>query len=254
MKRPSCTTFSRIRLLTVATNRFRHVKCWNSRHQKMSKQLCEKRRLSAVSKQKRKSRPSSITKAERNPLSKHNPETSTVVTHADEQPDDRDQLKQVAQHLAGRTAVTKSGELDLMASVGGLRGIAEAIVPALVFLVTFIVTTDIWISAIWAVGLAALASVLRLIQRQPMTQALAGVIGVAVSAGVALMQDDARGYYVIGFYISAAYGLAFALSMAVKWPVMGLIYGWIRGEGVSWQKQPARRKKYQIATLLMVLV
>lgn len=176
------------------------------------------------------------------------------MTHADRQPEDHDQLKQVAQHLAGRTAVTQSGELDLMASVGGLRGIAEAIVPALVFLVTFIVTTDIWTSAILAVGLAALAGVVRLAQRQALTQALAGVIGVAVSAGVALLQDDARGYYVIGFYVSAAYGLAFAISMAVKWPVMGLIYGWIRGEGVAWQKDLIRRRKYQIATLLMVLV
>lgn len=141
-----------------------------------------------------------------------------------------------------------------MASVGGLRGIAEAIVPALVFLVTFVVTSDIWTSAIWAVGLAALASVLRLIQRQPLTQALAGVIGVAVSAAVALLQGDARGYYVIGFYVSAAYGMAFAISMAVKWPIMGLIYGWIRGEGLMWQKDLVRRRKYQIATVLMVLV
>ena len=186
--------------------------------------------------------------------SKAEPETSILLSSADDHPEHDDQLQQVAKRLAGQTSVTSTGDLDLLGSVGGIRGIAEAIVPALVFLVTFIVTTDVWASAILAVGLAALASVLRLIQRQPMTQALAGVIGVAVSAGVALMQDDARGYYVIGFYISAAYGLAFALSMAVKWPVMGLIYGWIRGEGVSWQKQPARRKKYQIATLLMVLV
>lgn len=176
------------------------------------------------------------------------------MSHADQQPDDNDQLKQVAQRLAGRTSVTSSGGLDLMASVGGVRGIAEAIVPALVFLVTFVVTTNIWTSAIWAVGLAAVASLLRLIQRQPLTQALAGVIGVAVSAAVALLQDDARGYYVIGFYVSAAYGLAFAISMAVKWPIMGLIYGWIRGEGVAWQKDLIRRRKYQIATLLMVLV
>ena len=141
-----------------------------------------------------------------------------------------------------------------MASVGGLRGMAEAIVPALVFLVTFVVTSDIWTSAIWAVGLAALASVLRLIQRQPLTQALAGVLGVGVSAAVALLQDDARGYYVIGFYVSAAYGLAFAISMVLKWPIMGLIYGWIRGEGLGWQKDFVRRRKYQIATVLMVLV
>lgn len=147
-----------------------------------------------------------------------------------------------------------SGGLDLMASIGGLRGIAEATVPALVFLLTFITTFDVIVSALWAVGLAALASLLRILQKQPLTQALAGVFGVAVSAAMALMQDDARGYYVIGFYVSAAYGLAFVVSMLVKWPLMGLIYGWIRGEGVGWQKDLVRRRKYQIATFLMVLV
>jgi len=141
-----------------------------------------------------------------------------------------------------------------MASVGGLRGIAEATVPALVFLLTFITTADVIVSALWAVGLAAVASLLRLLQKQPLTQALAGVFGVAVSAAMALMQDDARGYYVIGFYVSAAYGLVFLVSVLIKWPLMGLIYGWIRGEGVTWKKDLVRCRKYQIATLLMVLV
>ena len=177
------------------------------------------------------------------------------MSDAGQQPNDnREQLEEVAQRLAGRTAVTHDGRLDLLGSVGGIRGIAEATVPALIFLVSFIITTDVVISAVLAVGLAAVASVLRLLQKQPLTQALAGVFGVAVSAAVALMQDDARGYYVIGFYISAAYGAAFAVSMAVKWPIMGLVYGWIRGEGVGWQKDLIRRRKYQIATFLMVLV
>lgn len=172
----------------------------------------------------------------------------------DEPVENQEQLEHVAQRLAGRAAVTQNGQLDLLGSVGGVRGIAEATVPALVFLVTFITTTDVFWSAVLAVGLAAIASLVRLVQRQPLTQALAGVFGVAVSAAVALLQDDARGYYVIGFYISAAYGAAFAISMAVKWPIMGLIYGWLRGEGVTWQKNLVRRRKYQIATLLMVLV
>lgn len=177
------------------------------------------------------------------------------MDNAEHEPiNNKEPLEQVAEKLAGRTAVTRVGELDLLASVGGIRGIAEAIVPALVFLIAFIITTDVWTSALFAVGLAALASLMRLLQRQPLTQALAGVLGVAVSAAVALLQDDARGYYVIGFYISAAYGAVFALSMAVKWPIMGLIYGWVRGEGIGWQKNLLRRRKYQIATALMVLV
>ena len=169
-------------------------------------------------------------------------------------PENNEQIKHVAERLAGRTAVTQNGQLDLLGSVGGIRGIAEASVPALVFLVSFISTSELVLSALLSVGLAAVASLVRLFQRQPLTQALAGVLGVAVSAAVALLQDDARGYYVIGFYISAAYGAAFAISMAVKWPIMGLIYGWIRGEGVEWQKNLIRRRKYQVATLLMVLV
>ena len=173
---------------------------------------------------------------------------------SEQPPENNEQLKHVAERLAGRTAVTQDGQLDLLGSVGGIRGIAEAAVPALVFLVSFISTGNVVLSALMAVGLAAIASIVRLIQRQPLTQALAGVLGVAVSAAVALLQDDARGYYVMGFYISAAYGAVFALSMAVKWPIMGLIYGWIRGEGVEWQKNPIRRRRYQVATLLMVLV
>src|SRR5699024_12490025 len=82
----------------------------------------------------------------------------------------------------------------------------------------------------------------------------AGVSGAAGGAAVALRQCGGRGYYVIGLYGSAAYGLAFAISMAAKWRIMGLIYGWIRGEGLAWQKDLVRRRKYQIATLLMVCV
>lgn len=177
------------------------------------------------------------------------------MQHSDHEPaNNKEQLEQVAKRLASRAAVDSSGELDLLASVGGIRGIAEAVVPALVFLITFIITTDVWISAALAVGIALIASVLRLVQKQPVIQALAGAIGVGICAAVALLQDSAGGYFVPGFYISAAYGVAFAISMLVKWPLLGLIFGWIRGEGVTWQKDLFRRRKYQLATFLMVLV
>src|SRR5699024_3579806 len=109
-------------------------------------------------------------------------------TNSDGQPENDAQLDHIAKRLAGQTALNASGGLDLMASIGGLRGIAEATVPALVFLLTFITTSDVIVSALWAVGLAALASLLRILQKQPLTQALAGVFGVAVSAAMALMQ------------------------------------------------------------------
>ena len=63
-----------------------------------------------------------------------------------EQNNNQEQLEQVAQRLAGQTSTTASGDLDLLASVGGIRGIAEAILPALIFLVAFMMTTNVWIS------------------------------------------------------------------------------------------------------------
>lgn len=177
------------------------------------------------------------------------------MQNAEREPTNNDnQLEQVAKRLAGKAAVTNSGELDLLASIGGIRGIAEAVIPALVFLVGFVITTDVWISAAFAVGVALIASIVRLVQKQPALQALAGAVGVGICAAVALLQDSAGGYFVPGFYISAAYGLVFAISMLVKWPLLGLIFGWIRGEGVSWQKNVLRRRKYQLATFFMVLV
>ena len=59
------------------------------------------------------------------------------MDNAEHEPiNNKEPLEQVAKKLAGRTAVTRVGELDLLASVGGIRGIAEAIVPALVFLIS----------------------------------------------------------------------------------------------------------------------
>ena len=177
------------------------------------------------------------------------------MRNADQPPrKDREQIEQVAQRLAGHTAVTQTGQLDLLASVGGIRGILEATVPALVFLIGFIVTSHVWTAALLAVVVALIASLMRIVQKQSVMQALAGAVGVVICAAVALMQGSAGGYFVPGFYISAAYGLAFLISMTVKWPIMGLIFGWIRGEGVSWQRDAIRRRKYQLATFFLVCV
>jgi hypothetical protein len=48
---------------------------------------------------------------------------------------------------------------------------------------------------------------------------------VAVSAVLVLVTGDANTNYVPGFFINAAYGLAFAISLLVRRPLVGLAVG-----------------------------
>jgi hypothetical protein len=147
---------------------------------------------------------------------------------------------------------THDGRVDVLRSAGGVQGIAESIAPGLVFLIAFTVTRDLTLSLVAALGSAAVFTVVRLVQRRPLTQALAGVVGVGISAWLANTTGKAEDFYLPGFITNAAYILALVVSILVKWPVAGLLFGFIRNEGVHWRNEPARLKAYRLGTWIIV--
>jgi hypothetical protein len=149
---------------------------------------------------------------------------------------------------------THDGRVDVLRSAGGVQGIAESILPGLLFLVTYTITRDLTVSLVAALASAAVFTVVRLVQRRPLTQALAGVVGVGISAWVANTTGKAEDFYLPGFFTNAAYIVAMVISIAVKWPVAGLLFGFIRNEGLDWRKDPARVKAYRIGTWIIVAV
>lgn len=149
---------------------------------------------------------------------------------------------------------THDGRVDVLRSAGGVQGIAESIMPGLVFLIAFTITQDLPPSLVAALGTAAVFTVVRLIQRRPLTQALAGVVGVGISAWLANTTGKAEDFYLPGFFTNAAYIIAMVISILVKWPVAGLLFGFIRNEGLDWRKDPARLKAYRLGTWIIVAV
>jgi hypothetical protein len=146
------------------------------------------------------------------------------------------------------------GRVDVLRSAGGVQGIAESIVPGLVFLVAYTVTRDLTLSLVAALASAAAFTVVRLVQRRPLTQALAGVVGVGISAWLANATGKAEDFYLPGFITNAAYILALVVSILVKWPVAGLLFGFIRNEGVHWRNDPARLRAYRLGTWIIASV
>jgi hypothetical protein len=144
------------------------------------------------------------------------------------------------------------GQLDVLHAVGGWRGLLEAILPGLIFLVGFLLTQQLTIALIASLATASLFAVVRLAQRQSLMQSIAGLIGVAVCALFARAGGQALDYYVPGFFINIAWFIGLSISAAVGWPLLGVFFGYVRGEGMDWRKDRQRRSAYQRATLLLI--
>ena len=147
---------------------------------------------------------------------------------------------------------TKDGSIDVLKTAGGVQGIAESIVPGLAFLVAFTITRDLTLSLIGALAAAAAFTIARLVQRRPLTQALAGIVGVGISAWLANTTGKAENFYVLGFFTNAAYIAGMVVSIALRWPIAGLLFGFIRNEGLEWRKDPARVRAYRLGTWIIV--
>lgn len=165
-------------------------------------------------------------------------------------------LADVAGNYAAQSGIERrsDGQIDVLKSVGGVRGLIEAILPGLVFLVLFTITSDLQVSLVASLASAAVFTVARLVQRTTATQAFSGLIGVGICAFVANSTGKAEDFYVVGFITNSAYIVGMLISMAVRWPVAGLLFGFIRGEGLHWQKDPGRRRVYNIATVVIMAV
>jgi hypothetical protein len=149
---------------------------------------------------------------------------------------------------------SKDGSIDVLKSAGGVQGIAESILPGLMFLVAFTITRELTLSLVAALAAAAAFTVARLVQRRPLTQALAGIAGVGISAWLANTTGKAEDFYVLGFLTNAAYIAGMVVSIALRWPIAGLLFGFIRNEGLEWRKDPARVRAYRLGTWVIVAV
>lgn len=129
-------------------------------------------------------------------------------------------------------------------AMGGWRGILESVLPSLAFVILYTVTQHLVLSLGVSVGLAAIFTVVRLIQRQPVSAALGGLIATVAAAALALWTGRAEDNFVWGFFTNGAYGTAFLVSALVGWPLIGLAVGFLMGEGTRWRTDKRKRRVF----------
>lgn len=138
----------------------------------------------------------------------------------------------------------------LLAAMGGIRGLVEAVLPGLVFLVTYTVTFDLIPSLIAPVLIGVIFFVLRLAKKQTVTQALGGLVGIGISAVLALLTGRAEDFYLPGFWTNGVYGAVLLVSALIGWPLIGVAVGFLMGEQFAWRADPSKRRVMVILTFM----
>jgi hypothetical protein len=147
---------------------------------------------------------------------------------------------------------------QVIAGIGGWTGALVTAVPTAVFIVVNVLTSLRW-GVVAAVGSAFLLTGYRLIRKQSVQQSLSGLVGVLVAAVIAARTGQARGYFLVGIWTSFIYAVPFAVSIAFRRPLVGLLWEFLdptpAGEGdPPWHKRRALLLAYTWATLAATLL
>lgn len=138
-------------------------------------------------------------------------------------------------------------------AIGGVRGLVESVSPGLVFVVVYLATFELVPALVASLAVALLAVLVRLVQRTPVTQALSGVLGVGIGVFWAWRTGQAADFFVYGLWTNAAYLVACIVSVLVRWPLVGVVVGLLRGQGTAWRTDPEAagdRARFRWATWL----
>lgn len=139
----------------------------------------------------------------------------------------------------------------LWGAVGGVRGLIESLLPGFLFLVVFTITGEVGPSVLVPLGVAVVFVLVRAITRTPIAPAIIGLIGIALSAGLALFTGRAEENFVLGFVINSVWLVALLISLAVRRPLIGVITGLLTGDA-EWRSDPAKRSILTLTTWLWV--
>jgi hypothetical protein len=144
------------------------------------------------------------------------------------------------------------GSLSLFEAIGGWRTVAETVASKSLFLVAYLLTDHVTTSAIVAVSGVAVLALVHVCTDRKHWQAVIGLLIVGVSALMAGSSGRGVDFYLLTLVVAIAFGAVFLASMLVRWPVIGLVVGTMRGERTAWRRDHAQRRRYMACTGVFV--
>lgn len=137
--------------------------------------------------------------------------------------------------------------------MGGVRGLIYSTLPVVVF-VPVSSAFGLMPAIASALGVATLILFWRLIRRDSVQPAISGFFAVGVSALIAYLVGESKGYFLLGIWTSLLWAVVFGASVLIRRPVVGYIWGWVNSRDRGWRDVGKAVLAFDIATLTWVAV
>ena len=99
-------------------------------------------------------------------------------------------------------------------------------------------------AAIVAVALSVVVAVVRAIRREPLTNAVGGILGTGLAVFIALRTGSASGYFVPRAIQNAGLALGFWASIVFRRPIVGFIVAPLYHIPPGWYRDPRIRRAF----------
>ena len=154
----------------------------------------------------------------------------------------------------GSVPAPKSAEKDLLATLGGPIGILESLIPGTVYVTLFGFTLNVFLSAVVAGVTSLLFAVLQVLRKRPLTQVIAGVVGLGISVYLplrdGLSNTHAADYFVPGLLTNLGYAAAFGISILVRHPLAAIALSFLSENAKSWKTDKAVYRRFFWITIM----
>lgn len=141
----------------------------------------------------------------------------------------------------------------VLEQMGGISGLIYSSLPVLVFVP--VSTAFGLLPAIGAaLGVATLILIWRLIRKDSVQPAISGFFGVGISALIAYLVGASKGYFLLGIWTSLLWAVVFAVSVVIRRPIVGYIWGWVQTQDRGWRDVRRAVYAFDVATLVWVAV
>jgi Protein of unknown function (DUF3159) len=149
----------------------------------------------------------------------------------------------------GDLAQSEQRPPTLLEQMGGIGGMVASVVPVVAFIA---VNPFAGLQpAIWAsLGVAGALGVWRLARREALQPVVSGILGVALCAFIAHYTGEARGFYLPGIWYNLIVGLALMVSVALRRPLVGVLWSVLNNSGSGWRVHRGVRWGFDVATVV----
>lgn len=150
---------------------------------------------------------------------------------------------------------TEPRRLPLRELLGGRRGAVDASIPPAVFVIGWLVSgRSIGWGAAAAIAAGVCVGIWRLARGRKVTASVASVAAVTLAAFVAIRTGRAEDFFLIQLLSNVASALAWALSILIRWPLLGVVVGLLLGQKTRWRRDPDLVRAYGMASWVWVLM